>query len=177
MRSNTTAWAAIRHLEEAGLTLLPARDQCCTGLHHVVSEGRVDLSPQVEGRTRHHMTAGDRLKAAEMLAAAGTALEAIGWRQRDTFPGGTSFEDGTAPLVTAERARELNRAAFLEGDSDTPAIRVAGAAVHAFVDAERGQIVVSVHLDTDKIPADLISPDETVPLLVTVGDREVFNER
>ncbi|MER6616363.1 hypothetical protein [Streptomyces xantholiticus] len=79
--------------------------------------------------------------------------------------------------VTPARARELNRAAFLEGDSDTPAIRVGGAAVHAYVDADRGQIVVSVHLDTGEIPDDLVSADETVPLLITVGGRDVFNER
>ncbi|OEJ21031.1 hypothetical protein [Streptomyces subrutilus] len=79
--------------------------------------------------------------------------------------------------ITADQARKLNRASFLEGDCDTPAIRVAGAAVHAYVDAERGQLVVSVHLDTGEIPDDLISARETVPLHVTVNGHEVFNAR
>ncbi|MGY4935869.1 hypothetical protein ACWD7T_33185 [Streptomyces sp. 900116325] len=79
--------------------------------------------------------------------------------------------------VPVERARELNRAAFLEEDADTPAIRVAGVAVHAYVDPERGQLVVSVHLDTGDVASDLVSAAETVPLHVTVNGHQVFNGR
>ncbi|MGW6145351.1 hypothetical protein [Streptomyces sp. NPDC055140] len=79
--------------------------------------------------------------------------------------------------VPVERARELNRAARLDEDANTPAIRVAGATVQTYVDPERGQIVVSVHLDTGDIPSDLISAEETVPLHITVNGHQVFNAR
>ncbi|RZU28225.1 hypothetical protein EV284_6391 [Streptomyces sp. BK022] len=77
--------------------------------------------------------------------------------------------------VSPAVARELNLAATLEPNGKHPAIRVAGAAVHFYVDAERGQLVVSVHVDTDGIPAGLLSGD-TVPLLVTVNDTTVYDE-
>ncbi|MEU5959338.1 hypothetical protein [Streptomyces sp. NPDC047525] len=65
--------------------------------------------------------------------------------------------------ITTERARELNSAAYLEQDPITPATVVAGVAVHAYVDPEDGQVVVSVHLDTGDVPDDVVSAEETVP--------------
>ncbi|MEU6070510.1 hypothetical protein ABZ864_40230 [Streptomyces sp. NPDC047082] len=77
--------------------------------------------------------------------------------------------------LTAAHAAGLNRAAFLEGDSDTPAIVVAGVAVHAYVDVEDARFVVSVHLDTGEVPNELVSARETVPLRITVNGTAIYD--
>jgi hypothetical protein len=78
--------------------------------------------------------------------------------------------------ITKQRAQELNRSAYLEPDPNTPAIVIAGVAVHTYVDPEDGQVVVSVHLDTGDVPEDLLSAEETVPLRITVNGHDVFSE-
>lgn len=75
--------------------------------------------------------------------------------------------------LTEAQMREINRAARFEGDSDTPAIVTGGVAVHVYV--ENGRVIVSVHLDTREVPAELLSEDETVPLTITVNGDEVFD--
>ncbi|MER7952014.1 hypothetical protein ABTY59_31950 [Streptomyces sp. NPDC096079] len=84
-----------------------------------------------------------------------------------------------AEAQAEQRAQELNRAAYLEDDDSakTKALRVGGLAVHAYVDAERGQFVVSVHPDTGDIPDDLLSPTGNVPLQITVGGSVVYDAR
>jgi hypothetical protein len=75
--------------------------------------------------------------------------------------------------ITDTQAREINRAARFEGDSDTPAIVVGGVAVHVYV--KGGRVCVSVHLDTGEVPDELLTEDETVPLTIKVNGDEVFD--
>ncbi|WP_328491221.1 hypothetical protein [Streptomyces zaomyceticus] len=94
---------------------------------------------------------------------------------------GGTYECGTeqpAEAQAEQRAQELNRAAYLEDDgAKTKAVRVGGLAVHVYRDAERAQFVVSVHPDTGDIPADLLSPQGTVPLHITVNDTVAYDAR
>lgn len=77
-------------------------------------------------------------------------------------------------MITAAQTRKANRAATFEGNSDTPAIVVAGAAVHAYI--EDGRLVVSVHLDTGDVLPELLNSDEGVPITINVGDTTVYTE-
>ncbi|NML55088.1 hypothetical protein HHL19_35835 [Streptomyces sp. R302] len=91
-----------------------------------------------------------------------------------------AYECGTeqpAEAQAEQRAQELNRAAYLDGNSNTPALRVGGLAVHVYRSAERDQFIVSVHPDTGDIPDDLLSPTGNVPLQITVGDAVVYDAR
>ncbi|WP_329317203.1 hypothetical protein OG723_44405 (plasmid) [Streptomyces sp. NBC_01278] len=59
-------------------------------------------------------------------------------------------------------------------DPDTlPCVENAGAQVYTYV--EPGGLCVAVHLDTGDIPAELMSPDGTVPIQITVNGVTVFS--
>lgn len=52
-------------------------------------------------------------------------------------------------------------------------MEIVGAQVYMYVKPGTG-LVVSLHLDTGGVPEMLLSPEGTVPVRVTVGDRDVF---
>ncbi|WNZ14891.1 hypothetical protein [Streptomyces sp. 11x1] len=79
--------------------------------------------------------------------------------------------------ISQPLADEFNRAAsFLpQVDDDTkPCIVIGGAQVYAYVEPGVG-IVVSLHVDTGEIPAALLSPQETVPVRITVNGSDVYS--
>lgn len=74
-------------------------------------------------------------------------------------------------------ARQTRRAAFLAPSSDLeelPCIEVAGVQAYLYLDAESGQVRVSVHLDD--AAAEIRNPDATVPVRITVNGHAVYNE-
>ncbi|MFI9825266.1 hypothetical protein ACIHFC_33235 [Streptomyces sp. NPDC052013] len=81
-------------------------------------------------------------------------------------------------LSDAEACAEANSSAVFhaqEGPDDEglPCIEIAGVLVFAYLDADRGAVRISVHLDT----ADeaLVQDDGTVPVQVDVEDATVFD--
>ncbi|MFC8434905.1 hypothetical protein [Streptomyces sp. NPDC057253] len=58
-------------------------------------------------------------------------------------------------------------------DEGLPCIEIAGILVFAYLDADRGAVRVSVHLDTTD--EQLVRSDSTVPLLVEIEDATVFD--
>jgi hypothetical protein len=80
--------------------------------------------------------------------------------------------------LSKRRATTLNRRArFLHQHRKQrgmlPCLETGGTQVYAYWSCGEG-LVVSVHLDTGEVPADLISPDETIPLRITVNGHDVF---
>ncbi|MFE4579705.1 hypothetical protein [Streptomyces chartreusis] len=58
-------------------------------------------------------------------------------------------------------------------DEGLPCIEVAGILVFSYLDADRGAVRVSVHLDT--AAEELVGADTTVPIEVEIGDTTVFS--
>ncbi|MFD3504416.1 hypothetical protein [Streptomyces sp. NPDC058678] len=81
-------------------------------------------------------------------------------------------------LSDAEACAEANSSAVfhpMEGPDDEglPCIEIAGILVFAYLDADRGAVRVSVHLDTTD--EQLVRADGTVPLQVEIEDATVFD--
>ncbi|WP_329375808.1 hypothetical protein [Streptomyces sp. NBC_01483] len=80
--------------------------------------------------------------------------------------------------MSQRRADSLNRRTrFLhqhrKDRTTLPCVETGGTQVYAYW--ERGEgLVVSVHLDTGEVPDDLISPDGTIMLRITVNGHCVF---
>ncbi|WP_329468604.1 hypothetical protein [Streptomyces sp. NBC_01431] len=55
-----------------------------------------------------------------------------------------------------------------------PCLETGGTQVYAYWSCGEG-LVVSVHLDTGEVPGDLISPDGTIPIRITVNGACVFS--
>jgi hypothetical protein len=80
-------------------------------------------------------------------------------------------------LSDTDECAEANSAAVFHAmrgpdDEGLPCIEIAGVLVFAYLDAERGAVRVSVHLDTDE---QLVRADGTVPILVELADTTVFD--
>lgn len=80
--------------------------------------------------------------------------------------------------MSQRRADTLNRRArFLhqhrKDRSTLPCMETGGTQVYAYWKRGEG-LVVSVHLDTGEVPDDLISPDGTITLRITVNGDCVF---
>ncbi|KUN17536.1 hypothetical protein AQJ11_37310 [Streptomyces corchorusii] len=82
--------------------------------------------------------------------------------------------------LSKRRATTLNqRARFLHQHrkqrGTLPCLETGGTQVYAYWSCGEG-LVVSVHLDTGEVPGDLISPDGTIPIRITVNGDCVFQE-
>ncbi|WP_190094632.1 hypothetical protein [Streptomyces melanogenes] len=80
--------------------------------------------------------------------------------------------------MSQRRADILNRRArFLhphrKDRSTLPCLETGGMQVYAYWKRGEG-LTVSVHLDTGDVPNDLISPDGTIPIRITVNSECVF---
>lgn len=80
--------------------------------------------------------------------------------------------------MSQRRADTLNRRArFLhqrrKDRSTLPCLENGGTQVYSYWKRGEG-LVVSVHLDTGEVPGDLISPDGTIPVRITVNGDCVF---
>ncbi|MFC9916318.1 hypothetical protein [Streptomyces sp. NPDC127197] len=80
--------------------------------------------------------------------------------------------------LSQHRATILNRCArFLQQHQKQrgtlPCLETGGTQVYAYWKRGEG-LVVSVHLDTGEVPADLISPDDAIPIRITVNGDDVF---
>ncbi|MGW4824311.1 hypothetical protein ACWEP4_36605 [Streptomyces sp. NPDC004227] len=81
--------------------------------------------------------------------------------------------------LSKRRATTLNRRArFLhqhrKQQGTLPCLETGGTQVYAYWSCGEG-LVVSVHLDTGEVPGDLISPDGTIPIRITVNGECVFS--
>ncbi|MGP4014160.1 hypothetical protein [Streptomyces sp. 4N124] len=81
-------------------------------------------------------------------------------------------------LSDAEECAEANSAAVFHAmrgpdDEGLPCMEIAGILVFAYLDADRGAVRISVHLDTTD--EQLVRADGTVPLLVEIEDATVFD--
>ncbi|MGC0334867.1 hypothetical protein RKD23_007944, partial [Streptomyces sp. SAI-170] len=86
----------------------------------------------------------------------------------------------TVMRMSQRRATALNRRArFLRQHrkqcGTLPCLETGGTQVYAYWE-RGGGLVVSVHLDTGEVPADLISPDGTIPITINVNGDCVFSD-
>jgi hypothetical protein len=80
--------------------------------------------------------------------------------------------------MSQRRADTLNRRARFvhqqrKDRSTLPCLETGGTQVYAYWKRGEG-LVVSVHLDTGEVPGDLVSPDGTIPVRITVNGDCVF---